>query len=130
VIGPAEVVLVDSTRDTGRVWQGPDGRVWHNQHSMDRALRALRFERAAVAHLLGVAVRPLVCVHGARVDVVGLTAGDVEIIAAGRLRASLTGPGHQHHSADVAALAARAHTMLRPARWPARGDSDGTRRAG
>jgi hypothetical protein len=115
VIGPAGVVLVDSKRYTGRVWQGPDGRVWHNQYPMDRPLRALRFEAAAIGHLLGVPVRPLVCVHGAHVDFAGLTAGEVEIIPAGRLRASLTGPDHQHHSADVAALVARAHTMLRPA---------------
>jgi len=115
VIGPAGVVLVDSKRYTGRVWQGPDGRVWHNQYPMDRPLRALRMEAAAVAGLLGVPVRPLVCVHGARVDFAGLTAGDVEILPAGRLRAILAGAGHQPRGADVAALAAHAHTMLRPA---------------
>jgi hypothetical protein len=58
-------------------------------------------------------VRSLVCVHRAHVDVAGLTAGDAEIIPAGRLRASLTGPGHQRCSAHLAALGARAHTMLR-----------------
>jgi hypothetical protein len=115
VIGPAEVVLVDSKRYTGRVWQGPDGRVWHNQYPMDRPLRSLRLETAAIGHLLEVPVRPLVCVHGARVDFAGLMAGDVEIIPAGRLRASLTGPGPQHRGADVVALVARAHIMLRPA---------------
>jgi hypothetical protein len=56
-----------------------------------------------------------VCVHGAHVDVAGLSAGDVEIISAGRLRASLTGPSPQPRSVHVAALAARAHIMLRPA---------------
>jgi hypothetical protein len=115
VVGPAGVVLVDSKRYTGRVWQGPDGRVWHNQSSMDRPLRSLRMECAAIAELLGVPVRPLVCVHGARIDVAGLAAGEVKIIPAGRLRAILTSPGPQHSPADVAALAAHAHTMLRPA---------------
>jgi len=115
LIGPAGVVLVDSKRYTGRVWQTPDGRVWHNQYPMDRPLRALRMETAAIADLLGVPVRPLVCVHGAHVDFAGLTAGDIHILPAGRLRASLTGPSQQHHSADVAALAAHAKTMLRPA---------------
>jgi hypothetical protein len=62
-----------------------------------------------------VPVRPLVCVHGPHVDVAGLTAGDAELIPAGRLRTSLTGPGHQPRSAHMAALVARAHTMLRPA---------------
>jgi hypothetical protein len=115
LIGPAGVVLVDSKRYTGRVWQTPDGRIWHNQYPMDRPVRALRMETAAIADLLGMPVRPLVCVHGAYVDVAGLSAGGVEIVPAGRLRASLTGPGPQHRDADVAALVARAHTMLRPA---------------
>jgi hypothetical protein len=115
VIGPAGVVLVDSKRYTGRVWQGPDGRVWHNHYPMDRPLRSLRLEAAAIAGLLGVPVRPVVCVHGAHVDVAGLVAGEVEIVPAGRLRVSLTSPGHQHHSMHMAALVAHAHTMLRPA---------------
>jgi hypothetical protein len=115
VIGPGGVVLVDSKRYTGRVWQGPDGRVWHNQYPMDRPLRSLRLECAAIAGLLGVPVRPLVCVHVAHVDYAGLMAGDVEIIPAGRLHASLTGPGPQHRGADVATLTAHALTMLRPA---------------
>jgi hypothetical protein len=99
VIGPAGVVLIDSKRYTRRVWQGPDGRVWHNQCPVDRPLRALRLEGAAIAGLLGVAVRPLVCVHGAHVDFAGVSAGDVEIIPAGRLRAILTGAGRQHRTA-------------------------------
>ena len=115
VISPGGVVLVDSKRYTGRVWQSPDGRVWHNQYPMDRALRALDMETQAISRALGVPVRPLVCVHGAHVDFAGLMAGDVEIIPAGRLRASLTGPGPQHRSTDVAALVARANTMLRSA---------------
>jgi hypothetical protein len=68
-----------------------------------------------------VAVRPLVCVHGAHVDVAGRTTGVVEIIPAGRLRASLTSPGPQPRSAHVAALVARTHIMLRPTCWPAPG---------
>jgi hypothetical protein len=114
VIGPAGVVLVDSKRYTGRVWQGPDGRVWHNQYPMDRPLRALRLEAAVIAELLGVPVRPLVCVHGAHVDMAGLSAGEVEILPAGRLRGVLTAT-RQRSDVDVAALVARAHTMLRPA---------------
>src|SRR4029450_9595962 len=105
VIGPAGVVLVDSKRYTGRVWQTPDGRVWHNQYPMDRPLHALRLEAAAISRALRVPVRPLVCVHGARVDFAGLAAGEVEIVPAGRLRTILTSPGPQHSRADMAALA-------------------------
>jgi hypothetical protein len=115
IIGPGGVVLVDSKRYTGRVWQGPDGRVWHNQYPMDRPLRSLRMETAAIAELLGVPVRPLVCVHGARVDFAGLVAGDVEIVPAGRLRTVLTLRGEQLHEPEVAVLTAHARTMLRPA---------------
>jgi len=115
VIGPAGVVLVDSKRYTGRVWQSPDGRVWHNQYPMDRPLRALRMECAAIADLLGVPVRPLVCVHGAHVDFAGLTAGDVEIIPVARLRDVLTARGELLGEPDVAALVAHAQIMLRPA---------------
>jgi hypothetical protein len=115
VIGPAGVVLVDSKRYTGRVWQGSDGRVWHNQYPMDRPLRSLRMECAAIAGLLGVPVRPLVCVHRVHVDVAGLTAGDIDILPAGRLAGVLTAAGQRLGSADVGALVARAHSMLRPA---------------
>src|SRR6266511_3121533 len=115
LIGPAGVVLVDSKRYTGRVWQGPDGRVWHNQYPMDRPLSSLRMEAAAIAGLLGVPVRPLMCVHGANVDFAGLTAGDVEILPAGRLVNVLTAAGQRLSGADVRALVAQTHTMLRPA---------------
>jgi Nuclease-related domain len=53
VVGPAGVVLVDSKRYTGRVWQGPDWRVWHNQSSMDRPLRR-RFAPLGLPGMIGV----------------------------------------------------------------------------
>jgi hypothetical protein len=115
VVGPAGVVLIDSKRYTGRVWQGPDGRVWHNQSPMDRPLRSLRIQCAAIAELLGVPVRPLMCVHGARVDVAGLAAGEVEILPARRLLGVLGRAPAQLGQAEVAGLVAHAHTMLRPA---------------
>jgi hypothetical protein len=115
LIGPAGVVLVDSKRYAGRVWRSPDGRVWHNQYPMDRPLRSLRLETAAISRALGVPVRPLVCVHGAHVDMAGLAAGDIDILPAGRLAGVLTAAGQRLSSADVAAVVARAHTMLRPA---------------
>jgi Nuclease-related domain len=115
LIGPAGVVLVDSKRYTGRVWQSADGRVWHNQYPMDRSLRALQLETAAIAELLGVPVRPVVCVHRAHVDFAGLTAGDIEILPAGRLRSVLTAAPPLRSQADLAGLVAHARVMLRPA---------------
>jgi hypothetical protein len=114
VIGPAGVVLVDSKRYTGRVWQAPDGRVWHNQYPMDRPLRALRLECATIAGLLGVPVRPLVCVHGAHVDFAGLSAGEVDILPAGRLRGALTAARPLLGQAAVAKLVAHARAVLHP----------------
>jgi hypothetical protein len=81
---------------------------------MDRPLRALRLECAAIAHLLGVPVRPLVCVHGAHVDFAGLTAGEVDILPAARLHDVLTAAGPALSGADVAALVAHARAVLRP----------------
>jgi Nuclease-related domain len=115
LIGPGGVVLVDAKRYAGRVWQTTDGRVWHNQYPMDRPLRALRMECAAIAELLGMPVRPVVCVHGAHVDDASLVAGDVEILPAGRLRGVLSAAPPLLSQADLAALVARARVMLRPA---------------
>lgn len=115
VIGPAGVVLVDSKRYTGRVWQAPDGRVWHNQYPMDRPLRALRLEAAAIQRALGVQVRPLVGVHRAHVDVAGLTAGDIDVLPAGRLPGVLTTAPPQLSQTEVAALVAHARAVLHPA---------------
>ncbi|HYT27157.1 MAG TPA: AAA family ATPase, partial [Actinomycetota bacterium] len=115
LISTGGVVLVDAKRYTGRVWQAPDGRVWHNQYLMDRPLRALRLETAAIERALGVPVRPVVCVHGAHVDFGGLVAGEVEIVPAGRLRGLLTAAPPLRSQADLASLVAYARAMLRPA---------------
>jgi hypothetical protein len=115
LIGPAGVILVDSKRYTGHVSQGLDGRVWHNHYPMDHTLRALRREAAAISAALGVRVRPVMCVHGAKVAHGGLTAGDVEILPAGRLRSMLRSSRQRLGEAEVAALVAHALSVLRPA---------------
>jgi hypothetical protein len=58
------------------------------------ALTGLPLVRTAIDRALEAPVRPLVCVHRARVDIAGLSAGEVQILPAGRLRARLPGPGH------------------------------------
>jgi hypothetical protein len=115
LIGPPGAILVDSKRYTGQITQSADGPVWHNHYPMDHALRALRLETAAISAALGVQVRPVVCVHGAQVAHGGLTAGDVEILPAGRLPSVLRSSRQQLCEADVAALVAHALTVLRPA---------------
>jgi hypothetical protein len=115
LIGPPGVVLVDSKRYAGQVTQTPDGRVWHNQYSMDQTLRALRLETQAISEALGVRVRPVMCVHGAQVANGGLVTGDVEILPAARLRSMLRNRRQQLGEADVAALVTHALSALRPA---------------
>jgi hypothetical protein len=115
VIGPAGVVLVDSKRYAGRVWQSPNGRVWHNHYPMDRPLRALRLEAAAIQRALGARVRPLVCVHGAHVDFAGLTAGDIDILPKGRLPGVVAAAPPRLSQTEVAALVAHARAVLGPA---------------
>jgi len=102
------VLLVDSKRYTGSVSQTADGRVWHNHYPMDQQLGALRLEAEAIGAALGVPVRPVMCVHGARVAYGGLQAGVVEIVPAGRLRSMLRDRAQQPQAADVAALVAHA----------------------
>src|SRR6266545_2066252 len=115
LIGPPGVILVDSKRYTGQVSQSADGRVWHNPYPMDQTLRGLRLETQTISQALGVRVRPVMCVHHAQVAHGGLTAGDVEILPARRLRGMLRNRRQQLGEADVAALVAHALAVLRPA---------------
>jgi hypothetical protein len=94
------------------VSQTGDGRVWHNHYPMDQQLGALRLEAEAMGQALGVPVRPLMCVHGARVAYGGLRAGVVEVLPAGRLPGMLRHRGQQLQEANVAALVAHALAVL------------------
>jgi hypothetical protein len=107
VIGPAGVVLVDSTRDTGRVWQGPDGRVWHTSNSWTTGCVPCGWSVPRSPACWGCRCARW-CVHGAHVNVAGLSAGDIDLLPAGRLVGVLTVAGQRLSSADVAALAAAA----------------------
>ena len=93
LIGPPGAILIDSKRYAGQVTQGRDGRVWHNHYPMDQTLRALRLETQAISTVLGVRVRPVICIHCAQVAHGGLHAGDVEILPARRLRSMLRTSG-------------------------------------
>jgi Nuclease-related domain len=115
LIGPPGAILVDSKRYTGQVTQTPDGRIWHNHYPMDHTLRALRLETQAISRALGVHVRPVMCIHQAQVADGGLTAGDMQILPAGRLGSMLRNSRQRLGEADVAALVVHALSVLRPA---------------
>jgi hypothetical protein len=115
LIGPPGVVLVDSKRYAGQVAQGRDGRVWHNRYPMDRALCAVLLEAEVISSALGVQVRPVVCVHRARVAFGGLSAVPVQLVSAARLLRLLRSAPPLLSGGDVAALVAHARRVLHPA---------------
>jgi hypothetical protein len=70
VIGPGGVFVIDSKQYRGRLQLDPAGRLWHGHYPLDPTLRAVEFEADQAARVLpdpGVAVVPVVAVHGAQV---------------------------------------------------------------
>jgi nuclease-like protein len=69
-IGPGGVFVIDSKQYRGRLKFDPSGRLWHGRYPLAPALRAVGFEADQAAQVLpdpGVAVVPIVAVHGAQV---------------------------------------------------------------
>ncbi len=70
VIGPGGVFVVDSKQYRGRLQLDPSGRLWHGRHPLTPTLQAVSFEADQAARVLpdpGMAVVPIVAVHGAQV---------------------------------------------------------------
>jgi hypothetical protein len=70
VIGPGGVFVIDSKQYRGRLQLDPSGRLWHGRFPLAPTLRAVSFEADQAAQVLpdpGVAVVPVVAVHGAQV---------------------------------------------------------------
>jgi Nuclease-related domain len=70
VIGPGGVFVIDSKQYRGRLQLDRSGRLWHGRFPLAPALRAVSFEADQVAQVLpdpGVAVVPIVAVHGAQI---------------------------------------------------------------
>jgi hypothetical protein len=92
VIGPGGVFVIDSKQYRGRLQLDPSGRLWHGRYPLAPALRAVSFEADQVARVLpdpGVAVVPIVAVHGAQVPWGKLVVGGVPVVAARRLPSML-----------------------------------------
>jgi Nuclease-related domain len=69
LIGPGGVFVIDSKRYRGRLQLDPSGRLWHGRYPLAPTLRAVSFEADQAARVLpdpGMAVVPIVAVHGAR----------------------------------------------------------------
>jgi Nuclease-related domain len=92
VIGPGGVFVIDSKHYRGRLQLDLSGQLWHGRYPLGPALRALSFEADQAAQVLpdpGVAVVPIVAVHGARVPWGKVVVEGVPVLPAGRLPSML-----------------------------------------
>ena len=92
VIGPGGVFVIDSKQYRGRLQLDPSGRLWHGRYPLAPTLRAVSFEADQAAQVLpdpGVAVVPIVAVHGAQVPWGKVVIDGVPVVAARRLPSML-----------------------------------------
>jgi hypothetical protein len=92
VIGPGGVFVIDSKQYRGRLQVDSSGRLWHGRYPLAPALRAVGFEADRAAQVLtnpGVAVVPIVAVHGAQVPWGKVVTGGVPVVPARRLPSML-----------------------------------------
>jgi hypothetical protein len=87
-IGPGGVFVIDSKQYSGRLQLDSSGRLWHGRYPLAPTLRAASFEADQAAQVLpdpGVAVVPIVAVHGAQVPWGKVVTDGVPVVAARRL---------------------------------------------
>jgi Nuclease-related domain len=88
VIGPGGVFVIDSKQYRGRLELDRSGRLWHGRYPLAPILRAVSFEADQAARVLpdpGVAVVPIVAVHGAQVPWGKVIIQGVPVVPARRL---------------------------------------------
>jgi hypothetical protein len=92
VVGPGGVFVIDSKHYRGRLQLDPSGRLWHGGYPLAPALRVVDFEADRAAQVLpdpGVAVLPVVAVHGVQVPWGKVVMDGVPVVAARRLPSML-----------------------------------------
>jgi hypothetical protein len=92
LIGPGGVFVIDSKQYRGRLQLDPSGQLWHGRYPLAPTLRAVDFEADQAAQILpdpGMAVRPIVAVHGAQVPWGKVITNGVPVVAARRLPSML-----------------------------------------
>jgi hypothetical protein len=92
VIGPDGVFVIDSKQYRGRLKLDRFGRLWHGRHPLTPTLRTVSFEADHAAQTLpdpGVAVLPVVVLHGARVPWGKVVSDGVPVLPARRLPSML-----------------------------------------
>jgi Nuclease-related domain len=88
VIGPGGVFGIDSKQYRGRLQLDPTGRLWHGRYPLAPAVRAASWEADQAAQVLpdpGMAVLPVVAVHGAQVPWGKVVIDGVQVVSARRL---------------------------------------------
>ena len=92
VIGRSGAFVIDSKQYQGRLQLDPAGRLWHGRYPLAPAMRAVEFEADQAAKVLpdpGVAVVPIVAVHGAQVPWGKVVIDGVPVVPARRLPSML-----------------------------------------
>jgi hypothetical protein len=92
VIGPGGVFVIDSKQYRGRLQLDPSGELWHGRYLLAPTLRAVSFEADQAAVVLpdpGLAVVPIVAVHGAQVPWGKVVVHGVPVVSARRLPSML-----------------------------------------
>jgi hypothetical protein len=117
VIGPGGVFVIDSKQYRGRLQVDPSGRLWHGRYPLAPTLQTVSFEADQTAVVLpdpGLAVVPIVAVHGAQVPWGKVVVGGVPVVAARHLPSMLRalpvvlGPERAAAVADQARIRFRA----------------------
>jgi hypothetical protein len=91
-IGPGGVFVIDSKQYRGRLQLDRSGRLWHGRYPLAPTLHAVSFEADQAARVLpdpGVAVVPIVAVHGAPVPWGKVVTDGVPVVPARRLPSML-----------------------------------------
>jgi Nuclease-related domain len=87
-LGPGGVFVIDSKQYRGRLQLDASGKLWHGRHPLAPTLGAVSWEADQAAQALpdpGVAVVPIVAVHGAQVPWSKVAVDGVPVVAARRL---------------------------------------------
>ena len=92
MIGPSGVFAIDSKQYRGRLQLDAVGKLWHRRYPLAPAVRAASWGAAQAAQVLpdpGMAVVPVVAVHGAQVPWGKLVIDGVPVVSARRLPSML-----------------------------------------
>jgi hypothetical protein len=123
MIGPGGVFVIDSKQYRGRLQLDPTGRLWHGRYPLTPTLRAVEFEADQAAQVLpdpGMAVMPIVAVHGTKVPWGKVVTDGVPVLPARRLPSMLRALPEVLGPERVAVLADQARVRFRAAAFPRR----------